>query len=520
MGFYEQIIKELLAGKIKNKDCLGRRKNELAKKYGMSRVPTDADIYVKSGRNPELRKILKMKPTRTASGVSVVAVMVKPHSCPHGRCAYCPGGVDYGAPQSYLGEEPALMRAKAHGFDPYDQTHNRLKQYLNTGHELDKVELIIMGGTFNTLPRSYQERFVTQCLKALNDFPEKKRGESTLKEEKRRNQEASVKNSGIVFETRPDQCSEQQINQILKMGGTHVELGVQTTNPRVLKKVGRQHTLQDTVQATRRLKDAGLKVTYHLMPFLPGWTPESDKKIFEQVFDNPDYRPDELKIYPCTVIDNTLLYDWWRREEYEPGSDEDAIEILSEVKKEIPAWVRIKRIMRDVPAPLIEAGPKKGNLRQLVQKRMEEKGWECACIRCREAGLQSLRGEKMKGEVEYKKRTYRASKGTEHFISYEAENYLVGFARLRIPHQPWRKELREAVILRQLHVFGKLVPVGEEPGMRWQHKGYGKKLMRKAENIARQEGFKKMAVISGIGVRPYYRKLGYSLEGAYMTKKL
>ncbi len=518
--FYKEIIQELLKGNIRDKNHLGRRKNWLAKKHGLNRVPTDADIFIASKYNPRLRDFLKMKPTRTASGVSVVAVMAKPHSCPHGKCVYCPGGVEYGAPQSYLGEEPALMRAKMNQFDPYKQTQNRLRQYLQTGHEFDKVELIVMGGTFNSLPKNYQERFVTECFRAMNDFPKKISRKTTLLAEQKKNGQSKIKNSGIIFETRPDHCSQQEIDEFLKLGGTHVELGVQTARPEVLKKIGRKHSLRDTIQATRRLKDAGFKITYHLMPFLPGWTMKSDQEMFKEIFQNPDYKPDELKIYPCLVIKGTELYKWWKKGKYVPGSDEIAVKMLSQVKKRIPPYVRIKRLMRDVPAPLIEAGPKKGNLRELVLKEMNKKGWKCNDIRCREAGLQSLRNKKIEGKIKLKQIKYEASKGTEYFLSFETSNTLIGFARLRIPHDPWRKELRNSAILRQLHVFGPLVPVNAKPEKRWQHKGFGKKLMREAEKIAIKQDCKKLAVISGIGVRPYYAKIGYKLEGDYMTKKL
>lgn len=468
------------------------------------------------------------KPTRLLSGVTVVALMTHPYPCPHGRCAYCPGGPSTGTPQSYVKSSPAVARAVRVGYHPYEQVRLRLKQYLAMGHEPSKVELIIMGGTFPAMPLDYQEWVVAQALEAMNRFPEDPPGWVGLEEAMRRNETARIRCVGLTIETRPDWCGEKHVDWFLHLGATRVELGVQTVYDDLLARVRRGHSVRESAEATRCLKDAGYKVVYHMMLGLPGSDPDRDLEAFRTIYSDPSFRPDMVKIYPTLVVPGAEIYDWWKRGEYAPYELDTLIELISRIKSITPPWVRIMRVQRDIPLSEVAAGPPVGNLREVVWDYMRRRGLRCRCIRCREAGRVALRsGEVPRVEdARLVRRRYAASGGVEEFISLEdpARDALFGFARLRIPSERshrWEVDSRTAFI-RELHVYGPETPVGEE-GAWWQHRGLGRRLVRAAEEVASSEyDAKKMLVISAVGTREYYRKLGYEVlpSSFYMYKVL
>lgn len=469
------------------------------------------------------------RPSRVLSGVTVVAVMTAPYPCPHGKCAYCPGGPEYGTPQSYYGDEPALMRALRVGYDPYEQVRVRLRQYEYLGYRPSKVDVIVMGGTFTALPEHYQEWFVTSLFEAFNRYPEDRPEKlPSLEEAQLRNETARIRVVGLTFETRPDHISEYVVNRLLYLGGTRVEIGVQSIYDDVLRIVERGHTVKETIKATQLLKDSGFKVVYHIMPGLPGSNFERDLEMVRELFENPDFRPDMLKIYPTLVVKGTKLYQWWVEGRYKALSDEEAVELISEMYRYIPKWVRIMRIQRDLPAQYIEAGPKKGNLRELVELRALSKGIKINEIRFREVGRSLLLKGRKLANVEVLVTEYEASGGVEVFISAEdiQNDVLVGLLRLRIPSEKaFRPEIdSKTAIIRELHVYGPQLPVGEKPrDIDTQHLGVGAKLLKKAEEVAYSKYDKrKILILSGIGVREYYRKLGYWREknSPYMMKLL
>ncbi len=481
----------------------------------------------------ERLRSLGRKPTRILSGVAPVAIMSRPFPCPHGKCLYCPGGPDVGTPQSYVGEEPALMRARRVNYDPYLQVRARLRQYEYLGYFPSKVELIVMGGTFPAFPVSYQEWFVASALEAMNRYPDPvPPPEVSLEEAQLRNESARVRCVGITIETRPDWGMEPHADLMLRLGATKVELGVQSVYDDILERVRRGHSVRDTVEATSVLKDSGFKIVYHIMPGLPGSDPDRDLEMIKQLFEDPRFRPDYLKIYPTLVIEGTELYEMWRRGEYSALSDEEAIELISEMYRYIPKYVRIQRVQRDVPAPIIEAGPRKSNLRELVEKRCIEKGIRIREIRWREVGRRALKHGVLPDprNLRITRMTYEASEGIEEFLAVEDEvnDVLVGLLRLRIPsehaHRPEIRGQRVAVV-RELHVYGPMVGVGDSANAPFelQHRGWGRRLLREAERIAEEEyGAKRILVLSGIGVREYYRRLGYRRppNSPYMVKDL
>jgi elongator complex protein 3 len=514
-----ELIEELKKKEYSKKDFLNL-KTRIGKKYGIKGILKDSEIlgFATEEEKKKLKKLLVRKPTRSLSGISVVAVMSKPAPCPHGTCAYCPKG-DY-APQSYTGEEPAALRARRNEYDPVKQVENRLKQLRTIGHPTDKIELIVMGGTFPAQPIDYQEGFIKGCFDAMV-------GESgkNLEESVKAAEVSATRPVGVTFETRPDYCKQKEIDEMLKLGATRVELGVQTVYNDILEKVERKHYVKDSIEATRLLKDAGIKVNYHMMPGLPGSDRERDIDSFKEIFSNPDFKPDMIKIYPTLVLKGTKLYDWWKAGEYKPLGSEEAAEIIAESKRFVPPWARIMRVTRDIPATLIDEGVKKSNLRQLVEGQMKVKGIECSCIRCREVGHRFMKDGISPDNIEIRELSYDASNGKEIFISAEdfEKKILVGYLRLRYPStEAFRPEIAEdSAIVRELHVYGPEVKIGKEAGQKeFQHKGWGKKLLERAEEIAKTDEKKNILVRSGIGARQYYRKLGYLDSGAYVKKNI
>jgi elongator complex protein 3 len=513
-----RIAEAVLLGEIASEPELEACKKRASSRLGLSTLPSNTDILgAACTEERERLKMLIRKPTRTLSGVAVISAMTSPARCPHGTCIPCPGGIDgqpaspscQPSPQSYTGREPAALRAAQHLYRPYSQVSARLRQLYEIGHPLDKAELIVMGGTFSSRSWGYQVWFVKSCLQAMNDFPHPRaeNGWVSFHEAALANQTALVRNIGTTFETRPDWCLPEHIRRMLELGATKVELGVQSTRDEILERMGRGHLVADTVDANSRLREAGLKVGFHIMPGLPGSSAELDLAVFEELFESEELRPDYLKIYPTLVIAGTELFRMYMRGEYTPYGDGEAADLISRAKEILPPYLRLQRVQRDIPAQLIVAGPKKSNLRQLAAAKLAERGGRCRCIRCREAGL---RGVLERNDLELKDLKYKACGAEEHFLSYESgDDTLVGFLRLR---------LGEAARVRELHIYGPLVPLGRRGG--WQHRGYGAALLRAAEETAAAAGYSAIDVTSGIGARGYYQRLGYNQRGTYMSKKL
>ncbi len=554
--FYTEII-GMLKEKPLGKEKLARLKLELSRKYKTRKVSTDLDILMHAKPEDLSRLRILTKPTRSISGVAVVALMGAPIACMHGRCIFCPGGqgsIFGDTPQSYTGKEPSTMRGIRANFDPYVQVFNRLEQYIATGHEIDKADVIIQGGTFPSFDFHYQEQFCAFIFKALNDFSamffpggsldilkyreffelpgnirdneRMKRvkekilsikGNAVLEKEQAGNETAKARCIGLTIETKPDYGKLKEGNMMLAFGCTRVELGVQTVYDEVLRKTNRGHTLKDTVDSIRELKDLGFKINAHYMLGLPGVTREMEINGLKELFSNPDYRPDMLKIYPCLVMPGTPLFELWKKGKYEQMTTDEAAEIISEAKRFIPEYVRIMRVQRDIPTYVTAAGVDRTNLRQYVEKRCAEKGIRCRCIRCREAGRRKAENPQIIV------REYEASGGREFFISAEdiKNDSLIGLCRLRFPSRQLRNEITEkTAIVRELHVYSRAIAVGEKSGSSEQHKGFGRQMMEKAEEIAIKNGKEKMIVIAGIGAREYFRKLGYERAGPYMGEKI
>ncbi len=559
-SFYKEIISYVKQNKP-SKIKLSKEKMRLCSKYGLEKTPTDIQIlmHVEKDDVGFLKKYLYTKPGRTMSGVAVVAVMTKPLACPHGSCAMCPGGVNsfFGnIPQSYTGREPATMRAMRNKYDSYLQVFNRLEQYVVLGQSPEKVELIIMGGTFPSFPKDYQEEFVYYAFKAMNDFSKlfyknnelnivefkeffrlpgevgnadrtkrihkklfaiKKKDKKSLEEEQRLNEKSNIRCVGLTIETRPDYAKLKYANEMLRRGCTRVELGVQSVYDRALEDIERGHDVNASIEATRILKNLGFKINYHMMLGLPSINYKQDLEGLKELFTNPDFRPDMLKIYPCMVLKGTKLYTDWKKGRYKPLTTQQATKLIIDFKKFVPEYVRIMRVQRDIPTRMTVAGVDKTNLRQLIHEKMKKQGVKCRCIRCRE-----IKAQEIKGGVSIKINKYSASGGQEYFISAETKDSVIGFCRLRLPSQSMRKEItKKSALIRELHVYGSAVQPGRKSRRgSSQHKGFGKKLLCRAEAVAKKAGMKKIVVISGVGVRDYYRKLGYKKQGAYMVKNL
>ena len=532
-------------------------KRKIAKKYGIGIIENSEILkyindtglikkspqppFTKGGNNKiffshskikKIIRILRKRGVRTMSGIAPVAVLTKPYPCP-GKCAYCPTEKD--VPQSYLSNEPAVMRAIRCGYDPYKQAQLRLRALEANGHEPTKIEIIVIGGTWSALPEKYKYWYIKECFRGANEYSGKNQ-KSKIKNqndsvkfkinkikdrllfEQKKNEKAKYKIIGLTLETRPDYINEKELMQMRELGCTRVELGVQAMDDGILKKNKRGHGVKEIVDATKLLRDFGFKITYHIMPGLPGATPAKDLKMFKMLFNDERFQPDQIKFYPTVVTKGSLLYRWWKQGKYKPYSDKVLQKLIVECKKAVPEYVRIIRLIRDIPGESIIAGNKITNLRQVMQQR----GVECKCIRCREVKQLSI--------TNYQLRIikYRSSGGEEYFIQAESKDKktLYGFCRLRLPYQPklsfgypklsFPDVLRNTAIIRELHVYGELVSVGSKKII--QHAGLGKKLMREAEKIAKENGYKKIAVISGVGARGYYRKLGYKLKNTYMVK--
>jgi elongator complex protein 3 len=455
---------------------------------------------------------LQMKPTRSQAGVTVVTVLTKPYPCP-GKCIFCP--TDVRMPKSYLHDEPGAMRAERHAFDPYEQTLSRIQALENIGHPADKIELLILGGTWSSYRRDYQEWFVKRCLDAMNGVEA-----GTLVEAQALNAAGRRRNVGLVVETRPDHVSVDELRWFRYLGVTKVQIGVQSLDDSILALNQRGEQVADTRRAIRLLRLGGFKIHAHWMPNLLGATPESDVADFAKLWADPALRPDELKIYPCMLVENAELYEYWQRGEYRPYSEEEITEVLVACKRQVPPYVRINRVVRDIPTTNVVAGMKKANLRQLAQQEMRRRGLHCRCIRCREIRRETVSA----GEVTLHRLPYETDATQEIFLSFERQDgRIAGFLRLSLPRlgQPHPlPELAGHAMIREVHVYGPAVPLGEESEGEAQHIGLGSQLVEQAKELARAAGYARIAVISAIGTREYYARHGFVLDGLYMTGPL
>lgn len=526
-----EIVNQLIQAHQQGKDVnLNRIKSKISSKYGLSSQPRLVDIIAAVPQ--EYKKILlpklKAKPVRTASGIAVVAVMCKPHRCPHiamtgNICVYCPGGPDSDfeySTQSYTGYEPTSMRAIRARYNPYLQTRHRVEQLKQLGHSVDKVEFIVMGGTFMSLADEYRDYFIRNLHDALSGHTS-----SGVDEAVKYSEKSMTKCIGITIETRPDYCLRKHISDMLRYGCTRLEIGVQSVYEDVARDTNRGHTVKAVTESFQMAKDAGFKVVAHMMPDLPnvGW--ERDVEQFIEFFENPAFRADGLKIYPTLVIRGTGLYELWKTGRYKSYPPSGLIDLIARILALVPPWTRVYRVQRDIPMPLVSSGVEHGNLRELALARMKDLGTQCRDVRTREVGIQEIHNKVKPYEAELIRRDYCANGGWETFLSYEdpEQDILIGLLRLRkCSPDTFRPELRSGCsIVRELHVYGSVVPVHARDPTKFQHQGFGMLLMEEAERIAREEhGSSKMAVISGVGTRNYYRKIGYELDGPYMSKTL
>lgn len=570
---------------------LGRIKRVALKSLGIKDIPQNTDLIpvyhklVKSGKispNPLLEKMLRKKKMRSLSGIASITVITPDFGCP-GKCIYCP--TEKGMPKSYLSNEPAVMRAITNKFNPYMQVSSRLKMLKDQGHPTDKIELIIAGGTWSAIPEKYQIWFIANCYGAANSKNAKRKTQNAkphlktislnslkkiLNAEQKKNETAKNRIVGLTLETRPDWINERELVKMREFGCTRVEIGVQSIYDNVLKKCERGHTVKETILATKLLKDFGFKINYHIMLGLPGSTIAKDTAMIKELFTNPNFQPDMLKIYPCVVLAGTKLDQLYKAGKYKPLSDKQIVKILKVAKTNIPEYCRVVRVIRDIPTPSITAGGKISNLREIIHQEMAREGKFCRCIRCREIKDLKIKANNLK----LKRIDYEASGGQEIFLSFDdAKNdKLVALLRLRIPSLfkkakeassslilsrpattsedsaisppaatggPCRNDLiirsqdasftfsnqilptlQNSAIIRELHTYGQMEEIAKG-GKKSQHLGLGKKLMKEAEKIAKKEfGAKKIAVISGIGARNYYKKLGYKLKDTYLVKNI
>ena len=452
------------------------------------------------------RLLCRKRAIRSESGVAVVAMLTRNFGCP-GKCVYCPTPANM--PKSYLPTEPAVIRALTVRFSPSKQVRIRVKALEATGHDTSKVELIIMGGTWSAIPSSYQTSYIRACYHALN---ETKGLVKSLEAEQKLNESAPHRCVGLTLETRPDWITEKEIKKMRRFGCTRVEMGVQSLSDEVHNLCKRGHGVAEVITATELLRNAGFKVVYHMMLNLPGSNPKQDVEMFKELFSNPAFCPDQIKIYPCVLTKDAELATWYKDGKWKPYSDDVLADTIIKIKKFIPEYCRVIRVIRDIPSTDIVAGSKSSNLRQILQ----QKGMKCRCIRCRE--IRSLKVN----ALSLVNREYEAVGGKEIFISYEdnTQDKLVAMLRLRIPSGDSKMHfsaLKYAAIVRELHVYGMHTPIGDK-GKSAQHTGLGKKLLKEAERISKKHGKKKIAIISGIGVRDYYRKQGYTLKDEYMVK--
>ena len=468
--------------------------------------------------DPQILAAIRMKPIRTLSGVTTITVLTKPSPCP-GVCIFCP--TESNMPQSYLSDEPGARRGVENEFDPYRQVASRLKALHEVGHPTDKVELLVLGGSWTAYPPSYREWFIRRCFEALNtENPLDNQGEIRLEDVQTRNETSQHRNVGLVVETRPDLISRQELIFNRRLGVTKFQIGIQSLDDDILERNKRGHTSEKARQAVDLLRAAGFKVVAHWMPNLLGATLESDRADFAKLWIEGSIQPDELKVYPCQLLQNTELYHYWQRGEYQPYSEEQLIDLLADIKPTVPRYCRINRVIRDIPSTNVVAGNRNTSLRQDVARELERRGKRCNCIRCRE-----IRGSTLqKANLELHDLVYQTGVSEEHFLAYDTEdNRLAGFLRLSLPYENNVLEipdLEDAAIIREVHVYGQSLEVGTEQAGAAQHAGLGKNLIQRAEEIARGQGYNCLAVIAAVGTRQYYAMRGFEMGKLYMVKPL
>lgn len=463
--------------------------------------------------DPALLRRIRMKPARTLSGVTTVSVMTKPHPCP-GECIFCP--VDVRVPKSYLVDEPGAMRALHHDFDPFAQTAARIEALHAIGHPTDKIELIILGGTWSAYPQQYQGWFIQRCLDAMNGFDSE-----SLEHAQSANEQAQHRNVGLVIETRPDWITPQEVRQLRGLGVTKVQIGAQSLDDKILWLNRRGHTVEQTRQAMALLRAAGFKVALHWMPNLLGATLVSDQEDFNRLWADPGLRPDEIKIYPCQLLQGAELYEVWERGEYRPYTTEELIALIVDLKGSIPSYCRVNRVVRDIPSHHVVEGNKRTSLRQDIQRELKRRGQRCACIRCREVRRSAVEVD----ELVLNSLVYRTRLSEEHFLSFVTrDDRLAAYLRLSLPSEAAPKcgltAIDEAALVREVHVYGQSLALGAEEDGAAQHAGLGQDLMARAEQVAGEAGHARIAVIAALGTRGYYRRLGYELNQTYMVKEL
>ena len=468
---------------------------------------------------------IRMKPMRTLSGVTTVTVLTKPYPCP-GKCIFCP--TDVRMPKSYLPDEPGAMRALEHKFDPYEQVQNRIRALKNLGHPTDKIELLILGGTWSSYRRDYQEWFIGRCFDAMNGLEglpavEPQRQEmldpSKLPNIHSINESAPHRNVGLVIETRPDEINPDEIKWLRHLGVTKVQMGAQSFNDHILEINKRGHDVESTRQATALLRAAGFKIVLHWMPNLLGATPESDREDFAKLWN--DFCPDEIKIYPNQLLANAELYEYWQRGEFHPYTTDDLVELIANIKPSIPKYCRVNRVIRDIPGNNVVEGNRRTSLRQDVQAIMKKRGTKCQCIRCRE-----VKGRAVElSSLTLNDLVYQAGQAEEHFISFNsADDGLAGFIRLSLPSkdspETGMSDLDGAALIREVHVYGQSLGVGAEKAGAAQHVGLGTRLLEEAETVAKKNGFGKLAVIAAVGTRQYYLERGFERGEYYLVRNI
>jgi elongator complex protein 3 len=462
-------------------------------------------------QDPDLLSRIRMKPIRTLSGVTTVTVLTKPYPCP-GKCIFCP--TDVRMPKSYLPDEPGAMRALQHEFEPYDQVKARIEALDALGHPTDKIELLVLGGTWSSYRKDYQEWFLQRCFDAMNE-----EDSTSLLDAQSINENADHRCVGLVIETRPDHINPSELSWLRSLGVTKVQIGVQSLDDRILDLNKRGHSVVEARAAVALLRAAGFKIVLHWMPNLLGATVESDRVDFRRLW--TDLCPDEIKIYPTQLLANAELYDYWLKGEYTPYTTEELVDLIADIKMDIPRYCRVNRIIRDIPSTHVIEGNKRTSLRQDVHREMEKRNTHCQCVRCREVRGASVEIEKLALDD----LVYQAGGAEEHFLSFVSPNdKLVGFLRLSLPSENSPtidiEDLKGAAIIREVHVYGQSLQVGEEQLGAAQHAGLGSKLIDYAEELARHKGFSKMAVISAVGTRNYYLQRDFYRGELYLVKEL
>ncbi len=525
----EKLLHELIENIPKSPKALEKEKLRFSAREKIQPISGREIITLAKQKNivlpPTLESLLQKRAVRTISGVSPIGILTKPFPCP-GKCIYCP--TETRMPKSYLSSQPAAARAVRNKFHPLKQVKNRITALKESGHPTSKLEVIVMGGTWSFLPKRYQTWYLKNVFDAANQKPSK-----NLQEAQKINETTAQRVIGITLETRPDFITEKELIRMRQLGCTRVEMGVQTLDDEVQRITQRGHSQKDVIRATKLLKDFGFKIGYHLMPGLPGSTPKKDIEMLQKVVTNPNFQPDFIKLYPCMVLEHSQLYNTWKKGDFTPISQKDLIQVILEFKKVVPPWVRIMRLMRDIPASDIQDGVKLSNLRQILKQQgsaptspSPSNTWPCNCVRCREVGFLTPQQKKDLPPPKLFRRTYEASDGTEEFLSFESPDQTILYALLRLRKPSGQKfsqfgsVLHSAALIREVHSYGHEVEVGKGSGV-GQHRGLGKKLVQEAEHIASQEWkIKHISIIAGVGTREYYQKLGYKLRSTYMTKKL